>query len=320
MQPFLLHSWSKGEAPSLKSLLSLSGPSSVLTALLVNRVEDMNGGWKAVRPCAEYGCTPAERRRRSRGAAVTPLRKRGEDEREEYPYMSGHLDEEYSYVYSRKRSSKPSSGPVRPLYPPVYHRQMVLPDPVMPYQTTQVDSPACSELANLVAMQLRPEILVERIVIENRLRTMSLAAFPVLEGIGCGRSSAAKQTASSKSKSTPMLVPQHRKHQRRKPQSSLEWCPLSKQPVVGDLQPVHVDRGRQGEMGVYRNKLAGKGQWAGDGIAYTSGSVPLPVVVPTLETMEQGDHTPNRWRPNKLTSFLHPPPGHSNSRHSTTHQ
>ena len=316
MQPFLLHSWSKGEASSLRSLLSLSGPSSILTALISNRVEDMNGGWKAVRPCAEYGCTPAERRRRSHGPAVTPLRKRGEDEREEYPYMSGHLDEEYSYVYSRERSSKPSSCPVRPLHPPMYHRQMVLPDPVMPYRAAQLDPPAHSELTNLVAMQLRPEILVERIVIENRLRTMSLAAFPVLEGIGCGRNSAAKQTASSKSKSTPMLVPQHRKHQRRKPQFSLEWCPLSKQPVMGNLQP--VDSERQREM--YRNKLAGKGQWAGDGIAYTSGSVPLPVVAPTLETMEQGDHTSNRWRPNKLTSFLRPPPGHSNSRHSTTHQ
>lgn len=317
MQPFILHSWSEGETPSLRSLLSLSGPSSILTALISNRVEDMNGGWKAVRPCAEYGCTPAERRRRSHGVAVTPLRKRGEDEREEYPYMSGHLDEEYSYVYSRKHSSKPSSGPVHPLHPPMYHRQTVLPDPVMPYRTTQLDSPAHSELANLVAMQLRPEILVERIVIENRLRTMSLAAFPVLEGIGCGKNSAAKQTASSKSKSTPMLVPQHRKHQRRKPQFSLEWCPLSKQPVVGDLPP--VDSGRQRDM--YRNKPACKGQWAGDGIAYTSGSVPLPVVAPTLETMEPSDHTPNRWRPNKLTSFLHPPPpGHSNSRQSTTHQ
>lgn len=309
-----LHSWSKGEAPLLKSLLSLSGPSSLLTALISNRTEDMSGGWKAVRPCAEYGCAPAGRRRRSQMAAVTPLRKRGENEREEYSYMSGRLDEEYSYVYSSQRSSKPSSGPVCPLHPPGYHRQMVLPDPVVPYRSAQLDSSAHMELANLVAMQLRPEILVERIVIENRLRTMSLAAFPVLEGIGCGRNSAAKQTASSKSKSTPMLVPQHRKHQRRKPPVSLEWCPLSRQPVVGDVQS--VDSRREG--GMRPNKLSGKGQWTGDGIAYSSGSVALPVVIPTLETLEQGDHTPNRWRPNKLTSFLHLPPGHSASGHSTT--
>ena len=52
-----MHSWAKGEAPSLRSLLSVSRPPSLLTALVSYKADEMISGWEAVRPCAEYDCT-----------------------------------------------------------------------------------------------------------------------------------------------------------------------------------------------------------------------------------------------------------------------
>jgi len=77
------------------------------------------------------------------------------------------------------------------------------------------------------------------------------------------------------------------------------------------VQP--FDRRRKGDLSLllgssgpkYHNKKE-KGKWVGDSIAYVGGPVPLPVVSPTLEPSGESDHTPTRWKPNKLIS-LHPP-------------
>lgn len=319
-----MHSWTKGEAPSLRSLLSLSGPPSLLMAVVTNKAEEMNGGWEAVRPCAEYDFTVAGRRRRPHGVAASHLMigERGEDWSAMYPYMSGQLNEDFSYVYTGELSSKTHGNsashfnpPPVPLPPPNYHAQTFPLDPVTPYRSSQLDPSARSDLANIISMQLKPELLVEQLIIENRLRTMSLAAFPPLEGIKCDRNGT-NQKLPTKSHSTPTLVPQHRKHRRRKPRAPLEWCELARgsqlevgeerllavQPFDGRRQPSLL-LGSSGPK--YRNKKE-KGKWVGDSIAYVGGPVPLPVVAPTLEPSGELDHTPTRWKPNKLTSLLPP--------------
>lgn len=322
-----MHSWAKGEAPSLRSLLSLSGPPSLLMAVITNKAEEMNGGWEAVRPCAEYDFTVAGRRRRPHGVAASHLviRERGEDWSAVYPYMSGQLDKDFSYVYTSGLSSKAHGDsashfnpPQVPPPPPKYHAQPLPLDPVTPYRSSQLDPSTRSDLANIISMQLKPELLVEQLIIENRLRTMSLAAFPPLEGIKCDRNGT-NQKLPMKSHSTPTLVPQHRKHRkhrRRKPRAPLEWCELARgsQLEVGEERLIAgqpFDGRRQGDLSLllgskclkYHNKKE-KGKWVGDSIAYVGGPVPLPVVAPTLEPCGELDHTPTRWKPNKLTSLL----------------
>ena len=321
-----MHSWVKGEAPSLRSLLSVSRPPSLLTALVSYKAEEMISGWEAVRPCAEYDCTVAGRRRRPHGAAAAStltIRARDEDQNTVHLYMSGQLDEDYSYVYTGGLSSKAGDSVSQchpsqlPLPPPKYHAQTLLLDPVTPFRSSQLDTSTRSDLANIISMQMKPELLVEQLIIENRLRTMSLAAFPLLEGIGSNRSGA-NQKLPTKSHSTPTLVPQHRKHRRRKPRAPLEWCELARgsQPGVGEgfLTAVQPFDGRsQGDHSLflrtsgltYTNKKD-KGRWAGDSIEYVGGPVPLPVVAPTLEPGEELSHATTRWRPNKLTSLLPP--------------
>jgi len=123
---------------------------------------------------------------------------------------------------------------------------------VSPYRSSQLDLSARSDLANIISMQLKPELLVEQLIIENRLRTTRLAAFPPLEGIKCDRNGT-NQKLPTKSHSTPTLVPQHRKHRRRKPRAPLEWCELARgsQLEVGE-QPLFAvqpfDRRRKGDL------------------------------------------------------------------------
>lgn len=216
-----------------------------------DHTEEMCCGWKLVRPSAEYDLTRTRRKKKTFPVgAVTP---------EEGPtgaqcsYMSGELDENFSYVYKgglSPRASKEytltsstedsidqrsrSSAAMAQC-----HRQTVVLEPHMlsPHYSGQAQMEALAknraELAKILALQLKPELLVEQLIIENRLRTMSLAAFPVLESIGTSK-------RKTYSKSTPALgtLPNtHVNYQRRQrhqkgsphkpPKAHLQWCGLN---------------------------------------------------------------------------------------------
>ena len=194
-------------------------------------------GWKQVRPSATYvvPSTPfvARRKRVVQGAQAcvaqqshsisvstpsTPLVP---------PYMSGYLDEDYSYVYRGGLSSEVrQDGVSYPLYRhfPTQTKSTIELEPVIPYK--HADPSTRTDISRIVSMQLKPEILVEHLLIENRLRTMSLGTIPSLEGVGVNTD----QKAAQKSDSAPLLrktTSQAMKKRRQKIQPPLEWCKLN---------------------------------------------------------------------------------------------
>ena len=237
-----MHKWSTEEAFSLKDLLSFSEHPYLKYQNNPLCLPATISGWTAVRPNAIYDIEhiPVKKRRQHRpsihGLPFNPVKKS-----ENHNAMSGKLNQDYSYVYTRGLSSRASSNEASTMYhmsPPTnstYQTQTINLAAALPYR--QMDTRSHMDISKLLAAQTKPELLVEQIIIENRLRTLSLSAFPSLdlEGIGVGQSS----TVPTKSSSTPLLMQQvqyqqqslHRQTKRRKKrthgQGTLVWCPLS---------------------------------------------------------------------------------------------
>jgi hypothetical protein len=159
--------------------------------------------------------------------------------------MSGELDESCNYHYKGGLSKHALSAEPLPYLalppPPSRSRRRAFStvhlDPL--HQTQQQEKDL---LAKIVAMQLKPELLVEQIIIENRLRTMNVGNHDVrhlnLEGMGVDPRAIPKLDkgvwlqATKASKSMPVLssMTQHRKTKRRKrspPNTHLNWCTLN---------------------------------------------------------------------------------------------
>ncbi len=203
-------------------------------------------GWRPVRPAAAYviPSTPFVNKKKKALTEVEPavssrhvtFHSAGTAKPTDIPYyMNGGLDEDYCYTYRGGLSSV--THPAGSLYKhfPTQTRSTIELEPVAQYRypdpSTQID------ISRIVSMQLKPEVLVEQLLIENRLRTMSMAALPTLnlEGIGV---SADKST--KKSDSAPLLRKssyQSVKKRRSKVQTPLEWCHLA-----ADQSP-QLDRG-----------------------------------------------------------------------------
>ena len=238
-----MHSWDKKEAASLKALLSFSEVpySSADAGPVTNHPAEATCGWKSARPCAEYDTAAKVSRKRTTKFPAAPNHNPprtglSQDGGTDTSYMTGRLDEGFSYTYpGGLRASIPKYGALynsqNPIPQPTYRRQIVSLNPVIPFRSSQLDPNAHTELATIMAMQMKPELLIEQIIIENRLRTMSLNAFPIL-GIGPGINNTSHMKLPPKSFSSPSL-PQHRKHKRRKfrpapaPKPQMEWCPLA---------------------------------------------------------------------------------------------
>ena len=118
-------------------------------------------------------------------------------------------------------------------------------DPATPYHTMDhLDAESRLDLARIVAMQLKPELLVEQLMIESRLRTMNIENLQQLnlEGVAVDPKSIHKVDRGAwlqavKSKSTPALgslpANSHRKSRRRRDLSrhqGLDWCTLNPAP------------------------------------------------------------------------------------------
>lgn len=241
-----------GEYQVVRSLLAQS--SLPYKTVLPGLEETDVKGWRKIRPRAVYDLRshpqqhpPGGRKRRStaRGhkhRASSPSRPGRADPAS---YMSGTVDHNHNYVYSgglskHAGSAEPLSYLPLPPAPHPQHKAYHL-DPAhqyhthQPYHTHQQDRDV---LARIVAMQLKPELLVEQIVIENRLRTMNTdnthnLRHLNLEGVGVDPKAIPeldKGVWFQASKSAPTLPsvsqsPQHRKNKRRKQrQSHLDWC------------------------------------------------------------------------------------------------
>lgn len=237
------------ESAAVKRLLNQS--SAPYKHILNGRETVDISAWRPVRPGAVYDLStphpgPPPQAHRLRTLRQRPALGLGPTVQVEdtQNYMSGEIDDHFNYIYRRKRPN--SDGPLHhfpPPPPPTSYRHR-LPftvhlDPVLPYRSADhMEADARMDLARIVAMQLKPELLVEQIVLENRLRTMSLNNLHhlSLDGIGVDpraihdldRGALLKAV---KSKSTPLLPglqTQHRKTNKRKSKlQELDWCTLN---------------------------------------------------------------------------------------------
>ncbi len=252
-----MHSWRKSEAPLLKTLLTRSeADNATMTNVPVtNHSEELCCGWKPARPRAEYDITrPSKKQQRRPLGTLPPAQPLAQGTTTygvAHAYMSGKLDENYDYTYKGGLSSRAYSEspmhPIRATHPPPPHPHTFVLDPVLPYRRTlDMDTSSRAQLEHILAMQMKPELLVEQLIIENRLRTMSLNAFPTLECIGFdGRKDKTRRNEyklPTKSFSSPAInsqhdgifsMPQHRKHRRRKPHPKppIEWCAFPNPPA-----------------------------------------------------------------------------------------
>ena len=266
-----------GESQVVRSLLALS--SQPYKTVLSGLEETDAKGWRNIRPQAVYDLTshpqqhpmPRKRRGSPRGHKHRASSSSHPRRADPAAYMSGSVDQNYNYVYrgglsKRAVSSEPLSYLPLPPAPPSQHKAYHL-DPAQQYRTHQPDRDV---LARILAMQLKPELLVEQIVIENRLRTMyndnthNLRHLN-LEGVGVDPKAIPELDkgvwfqATQASKSAPSLpnVSQsthRRKTKRRKQrQSHLDWCALNADTArdagLGGRLGAALDSRLQGGMG-----------------------------------------------------------------------
>ena len=282
---------------ALKVLLRQS--KAVYNKVLESPVISGFSGWDSVQPRAVYDFTPPPPKLTPHKKAYQRLPRSLRHKPATAPpftsYMSGELDENYSYVYTpglskrcRKELAENGKNPTAHLtsystlpshpylpHPSLPHPPVVYPSSAAPVQTTAHNAPKLfstvyldpnisqppalkqkeahlqSELAKVVRMQMKPELLVEQIIIENRLRALGGGMqsrsnqFLNLEGIGVdprmipnldkgpplpGRKSAVL------SKSAPSLLPlnfsQINPQQAPKPPSKIKPKKKSKPPLL----------------------------------------------------------------------------------------
>lgn len=265
----------------------LSGP-RLLNKLTPSR-------WENVRPSAVYDLTnihllntnsPRRRIKRhssnqyalARGAVSLPsLRTKVAPSHKEFSesYMSGYLDENFTYVYPGGLSKKSGATEEHKLHKesPTHHcntepMQKQRSQSISTHTLTldsvfagrlhaaQMDSRTRNEISKIVAMQLRSDVLAEQLFVENRLRNLDLNTFPLLgmgNSGGCGVNSLESARGKSLSISAPPLInsvshiqaqrqQSHKKREkrRRKQQESkapLDWCPISipEPQYIGDI-------------------------------------------------------------------------------------
>ena len=326
--------------------------------LVSDRVEEMCCGWKPVRPSATYDLRkPTNNKRRKAAATLTAANTLSVNvKNDKSPYMSGDLDEKYSYVYdgglsSRAEGSGPHGSSLDAHFSsrPRNHVQTVTLEPSAANEASVQALAHCrDELSRILALQLKPELLVEQLIIENRLRTMSLAAFPICGGPPSRRSER------TYSQSTPSLLPnthvnyqpprhsvrgrreratRHRTAARREAkQPQLQWCDsmlshksrgVNQTARLGEVwsrwpppelshqqSPLH----RRNQASTYRHDSTKPAPHNPRVFAATesSPSLPLPVVSPTLAPDGQ------RKSINPPPTLLYKPEGNSRQHKSNS--
>lgn len=187
--------------------------------------------------------------------------------------MSGSLDENFSYVYAGGLSDRSSSeddnkhkkekeSPVHRLLDPLQHQEsqslstLTLDPAIFVHRhaaAIQMNPRTRDEITRIVAMQLKPEIIAEQLVLENRLRNLELNAFPQLglrsdQPCGLNKEREYKMnihTSPLRVRGVSQLSLSHRKKKRRKQTNksttAFEWCPLSIQECSSTDLPTNND-------------------------------------------------------------------------------
>ena len=184
--------------------------------------------------------------------------------------MSGSLDENFSYVYAGGLSDRSSSeddknkkdSPVHRLLDPLQHQESqslstLTLDPAIFVRrhaaAIQMNPRTREEITRIVAMQLKPEVIAEQLVLENRLRNLELNAFPQLgmrsdQPCGLNKEREYKiniHTSPLRVRGVSQLSLSHRKKKRRKPTNksttAFEWCPLAIQECSSTDLPTNND-------------------------------------------------------------------------------
>ena len=185
----------QGDFKTIKYLWSQS--SSPYTKLLASPGESKLSGWKKVRPCAEYNLTT---RRSTSSPRKKPQNREYKSHKKAPPllvssYMSGELDENYSYVYNGGLSKRCRSEICRrstlPLpIPSISNRNVpnlstvyLNPTVRLPPNIHIMEAKLQAELAAIVAMKTKPELLTEQIITKNRLRNTRCLSIPSLHNI-----------------------------------------------------------------------------------------------------------------------------------------
>lgn len=292
-----------------------------------DQAEEMCCGWKMTRPSAAYDLTKTGSRRKKAVPALAVADKLTNNVMN-CTYMSGELDENYKYVYKGGLSSRAdqksgsASAAERSIQmQPQRHVQTVTLEPSQLSDTSthmQALAGCRAELSRILSLQVKPELLVEHLIIENRLRTMSLSAFPVLGG----NDSQCRRNERAYSHSTPALwtlpnthvnylSPRHKtreKHPRYKPpdgheakKPNMQWCEspqshrkkLRAHVVLPQLSycqsPLHA-RERSGGVKQTTNsrltRVLSSGHAGGSltSVTPSTSRYPLPVVAPSLSS------------------------------------
>ena len=184
--------------------------------------------------------------------------------------MSGSLDENFSYVYAGGLSDRSSSeddkhqkdSPVHRLLDPLQNQEsqslstLTLDPAIFVHRhaaAIQMNPRTRDEISRIVAMQLKPEVIAEQLVLENRLRNLELNAFPQLgmrsdQASGLNKEREYKiniHTSPLRVRGVSQLSLSHRKKKRRKPTNkstaAFEWCPLAIQECSSTDLPTNND-------------------------------------------------------------------------------
>ena len=213
-------------------------------------------GWENVRPHAVYDLTaasheePRMRRRRYftnqallRDVVSMPnLCAKPYSETQKWPYMSGHLDEDFSYVYTgglSERSGKANTEAENKKSSHDSQRTSVSTcnltlDPASLFSSRQSayvePRTQYGEISKMFAMQLKPELFAQQLLIEKRLQKVDLNARPDLQkdDIRSGREkSDTKGTdAASLVHAKSSHLQQTRKLRRQRQPKPKMWYPL----------------------------------------------------------------------------------------------
>lgn len=307
-----------------------------------DQAEEMCCGWKTTRPSATYDFSKTSSKRRRVAPALPATKTLPQSSNDKCPYMSGELDEHYTYVYKgglsdrgETRSGSAADTTSLQMQPQLQkHVQTVTLEPNNAPAHMQALASCRAELSRILSLQVKPELLVEQLIIENRLRAMSLSAFPVLGGID----SQCRKNERTYSHSTPVLwtlpnthvrhlSPRHRLYKnkekypgnrspdRHETKPSMQWCDsLSSHrsrahyekslahvelPQLSYCQsPLHVREKSGTVKRTTNNKLTrvlSSGHVSSSLAPHTS-RYPLPVVAPSLPHDAAGDRHSKRNR------------------------
>ena len=199
-------------------------------------------GWRGVQASAQYICKESNRKQKAPESPPSCREDQGISNVQQFPYMSGRMSDDFSYVYtSRPVESGPSKQQTWRQPNP-----SVLLEPVKPIKSTKETRALCRDFAKIVSLQLHQDIFLEQAWVQGQLQAASRdQVFPFgLEGVGLSVKPQFTRNSSSSNTSTggtlhcsSLPEPMHKaKAKFQKTQRPLGWFPLGRAGHSGLLE------------------------------------------------------------------------------------